>query len=61
MVREIEEDIAQSAALTPGDLKSLAKALFTAENMNLVVVGSWGEAEKRLVLAEVDKYCSRRD
>lgn len=61
VVREIEEDIAQSAALTPKDLKSLAKELFAPANMNLVVVGSWGEKEKALVLAEMGKYSSSRD
>lgn len=59
VVREIEEDIALSASITPGDLKNLARALFAAENINLVVVGSWGEQEKMLVLAEVEKYSSR--
>ena len=58
VVREIEEDIAQATSITPGDLKTLAKTLFAPANMNLVVVGSWGEKEKALVLAEVEKYSS---
>lgn len=58
VVRGIEDDIAQAASITPGDLRDLAKTLFAPANMNLVVVGSWGEKEKMLVLAEVGKYCS---
>lgn len=56
IVREIEDDIRQAAALTTDALKSVAVELFKPANLNLVVVGAWGEKEKKAVLEEMDNY-----
>jgi len=61
VVREIEEDIQQAAALTTETLKSVAVELFKPENLNLVVVGAWGEQEKKAVLEEIEKYSAGWD
>jgi len=58
IVREIEDDSQQAAALTVEALQSVASELFKPSNLNLVVVGAWGEQEKKSVLAEMDRYAA---
>jgi predicted Zn-dependent peptidase len=58
IVREIEDDFQQAAALTVEALQSVASELFKPSNLNLVVVGAWGEQEKKSVLAEMDRYAA---
>ena len=58
IVREVEDDFTQAAALTVDDLKSVASELFRPANLNLVVVGAWGEKEKKSVLAEMAAYAA---
>jgi len=56
IVREIEDDFQQAETLTVDALKSVAIELFRPENLNLVVVGAWGEKEKKAVLEEMELY-----
>ena len=58
IVREIEDDSQQAAALTVEALQSVASELFKPSNLNLVVVGAWGEQEKKSVLDEMDRYAA---
>jgi len=58
IVREIEDDFQQAAALTADALQSVAIELFRPANLNLVVVGAWGEKEKKSVLAEMAAYAA---
>jgi predicted Zn-dependent peptidase len=58
IVRDIEDDSRQAAALTTDTLRRVAVALFKPDNLNLVVVGAWGEKEKKAVLAEMDSYAA---
>ena len=58
IVREIEDDFQQAAALTVEALQSVASELFKPSNLNLVVVGAWGEQEKKSVLDEMDRYAA---
>jgi predicted Zn-dependent peptidase len=58
IVREIEDDIQQAAALTVEDLKRVAVELFRPSNLNMVVVGAWGEKEKKAVLEAMDAYAA---
>lgn len=59
VVRQIEEDIDQALKISSECLRDLARALFTPENLNLVVVGSWSEKEKSAVLVEVEKFSEK--
>jgi predicted Zn-dependent peptidase len=56
IVREIDEDIRQASAIAPAELQEVAAALFSPQNLNLVVVGSWSEREQRGVLDRIEKY-----
>jgi predicted Zn-dependent peptidase len=58
VVREIEVDMSQAALLTPEDLRGVASSIFTAERLNLVVVGAWSEKEKSGVLEEVARFAA---
>lgn len=58
IVREIEADIDQAAALSTETLQAVATTLFAPANLNLVVVGSWGEPERQGVLARIDRYAA---
>ena len=56
IVRDIDDDIRQASAVTTAALQELAAALFSPANLNLVVVGSWSEQEKRGVLEQIENY-----
>lgn len=56
IVREVDEDISHAAAISTGALQAVATALFSPANLNLVVVGAWGEQEKLGVLERIAQY-----
>lgn len=56
IVRELDEDISQAAAISTADLQATAATLFSPANLNLVVVGSWSAEEQQGVLEQIDKY-----
>jgi len=58
IVREVEDDFQQAAALSVGALQSVAIELFSPANLNLVVVGAWGAKEKKSVVKEMEKYAA---
>ncbi len=58
IVREIDNDIRRASSISTAELQTVASALFSPENLNLVVVGSWGEQEKLGVLAQIGKYAA---
>jgi predicted Zn-dependent peptidase len=57
MVRSIEDDYAEAAAIDIGELQSTAASLFAPCNLNLVVVGPWQESHRIAVESQVRKYC----
>lgn len=59
MVRSIEQDYAEAAALDAAALQSTAAALFAPCNLNLVVVGPWQDIHRNSVEQQVAEYCSR--
>jgi predicted Zn-dependent peptidase len=61
VVREIEDDVLHASSLTVEELKSVSAELFKPSNLNLVVVGAWGEKEKSGVLEEVARYSEKFD
>ena len=56
ILRHIEEDQAEAAAITPETLLGTARELFAPGNINLVAVGPWKAAEKRDVKKILDRY-----
>jgi len=58
VVREIEDDYQQASALSVEALQRVAIELFRPANLNLVVVGAWGEQERKSVLEELDRYAA---
>jgi predicted Zn-dependent peptidase len=56
IVRELDDDIRKASAISTADLQATATTLFHPANLNLVVVGSWGQAEKSGVLEQIQKY-----
>ena len=56
IVREIDNDILRASAISTAELQAVASALFSPENLNLVVVGSWNEQEKLGALGQIEKY-----
>ena len=57
MVRSIEDDYAEAAALDVAALQSTAAALFAPGNLNLVVVGPWQDLHRNTVERQVKSYC----
>lgn len=56
MVRSIEEDRAEAAAIEPSEIRQTAGVLFAPENLNLVAVGPWKAASKRAVEKLIKEY-----
>ncbi|WP_243372766.1 pitrilysin family protein [Geotalea sp. SG265] len=56
IVRELEEDRAEAAAIDANQLKETAAALFAPYNLNLVVVGPWKATLKRQVEGMLTDY-----
>jgi predicted Zn-dependent peptidase len=56
ILRHIEEDQAEAAAITPETLLQTAHTLFAPRNVNLVAVGPWKAADKREVKKILDRY-----
>ena len=64
LVRSIEEDRAEAAAIEAAEIRRSAQALFAPENLNLVAVGPWKAASKRAVeklIKEYQKGWDRKD
>ncbi len=59
MVRSLEDDYAEAAAIDAGHLQETAAALFAPNNLNLVVVGPWQESARKAVELQVDEYCRK--
>lgn len=59
MVRSIEQDYAEAAALDAIALQSTAAALFAPCNLNLVVVGPWQKVHRSAVDRQLAEYCSK--
>ncbi|NVO00860.1 MAG: insulinase family protein [Geobacteraceae bacterium] len=59
IVREIDADMADASALTAEALKNVATELFKPSNLNLVVVGAWGEKERADVVNELERYSEK--
>jgi predicted Zn-dependent peptidase len=57
LVRSIEEDYSEAAALNIADLKAAAAVLFAPGNLNLVVVGPWQKTHQDAVQRLVSSYC----
>ncbi len=56
ILRDIEEDQAEAAAVTPETLRDTARTLFAPDNVNLVAVGPWKAADKKEVQRILDRY-----
>ncbi len=56
LVRSIEEDQEEAAALDGEGLRTTAEALFAPRNLNLVAVGPWKAATRRDVERIVAEY-----
>lgn len=56
ILRHIEEDQAEAAAITPETLLETARELFAPRNINLVAVGPWKASDKREVKKILDRY-----
>jgi predicted Zn-dependent peptidase len=56
LVRSIEDDYAEAAAIDAADLQATAQALFAPYNLNLVVVGPWQEHDRQGVERQVEEY-----
>ncbi|HLO27185.1 MAG TPA: insulinase family protein, partial [Geobacteraceae bacterium] len=56
LVRSIEEDQREAAALDAEALRTTAEALFAPHNLNLVAVGPWKTADRRKVEKIVADY-----
>jgi predicted Zn-dependent peptidase len=56
MVRSIEEDRAEAAAIDARQIRESARAMFAPENLNLVAVGPWKAASKRAVEKLIKQY-----
>lgn len=49
LVRDIEEDVAEAAAVTPQHLQETARELFAPASLNLVAVGAWDKGGRQAV------------
>ena len=56
MVRSIEEDRAEAAAIEPAEIRQSARALFAPGNLNLVAVGPWKASSRRAVEKLIKEY-----
>jgi predicted Zn-dependent peptidase len=56
ILRNIEEDQSEAAAITAENLRETARVLFAPRNINLVAVGPWKAADKREVKRIIDRY-----
>jgi predicted Zn-dependent peptidase len=56
MVRSIEEDRAEAAAIDARQIRESARAMFAPENLNLVAVGPWKAASRRAVEKLIKQY-----
>jgi predicted Zn-dependent peptidase len=56
ILRDIEEDQTEAAAVSPGMLRQTAQTLFAPRNINLVAVGPWKAADKKEVKKIIDRY-----
>ena len=56
IVRSMEEDRAEAAAIDPVEIKETARVLFAPENLNLVAVGPWKAPSKRAVEKLIKDY-----
>ncbi|HET6421738.1 MAG TPA: pitrilysin family protein [Geobacteraceae bacterium] len=56
ILRDIEEDQAEAAAITSEALRETARTLFAPHNINMVAVGPWKAADKRGVKKIIDRY-----
>jgi predicted Zn-dependent peptidase len=56
IVRSIEEDRAEAAAIHPSEIRRSAHALFAPENLNLAAVGPWKAPSKRAVEKLIKQY-----
>lgn len=59
ILRDIEEDQAEAAAVSPGILRQTAMTLFAPRNINLVAVGPWKAADKKEVKKIIDRYAKK--
>ncbi|GAM09055.1 putative zinc protease YmxG [Geobacter sp. OR-1] len=57
IVRSIEDDYAEAAALSAADLKAAAEALFAPENLNLIVVGPWQDIHRNAIEFQITRFC----
>jgi len=56
LVRTIEEDRIEAAAIGAAELRESARALFDPRNLNLAAVGPWNAASKRAVEKVIKEY-----
>ncbi len=56
ILRDIEEDQAEAAAVCPETLRKTARTLFAPHNINLIAVGPWKAADKREIKKILDRY-----
>ena len=56
IVRSLEEDRAEAAAIEAIQIRESARALFAPENLNLVAVGPWKAVSKRAVEKLIKEY-----
>lgn len=56
LVRSVEDDYAEAAAIDAAALQATARALFAPKNLNLVVVGPWQEHDRQGVSRQVEEY-----
>ena len=56
MVRTIEEDRAEAAAIGTAEIMAVSRALFAPENLNLAAVGPWKAPSKRAVEKLIGEY-----
>lgn len=56
MVRSIDEDRVEAAAITPAEIAQSARLLFAPHNLNLVAVGPWKAASRRTVEKLIKAY-----
>ena len=56
LVRDIEEDVAEAAAVTPRQLQETALELFAPASLNLVAVGAWDQGGRQAVERLLAEY-----
>jgi len=56
LVRSIEDDRSEAAALTPDDIRETARTLFAPHNLNLIAVGPWKAPARKAVEKRIKEY-----